>query len=145
MDYTTLAKQFLKLKMSEPNHPHKGAVNDEIRGEHIVLSYLIEVQNGASPGELAAFGSVSTARIASILNNLEKKGFITRKADPKDRRKSIVNITEEGQKRGLEKKTLAINNISTMLEYLGEEDALSLIRIMQRMNDYQKGCVNSCD
>jgi len=145
MDYTNLAKQFLKLKMSEPNHPHKAAVNDEIRGEHIVLSYLIEVQKGASPGELATFGSVSTARIASILNQLEKKGFITRKTDPKDRRKSIVNITENGQERGLEKKTAAINHISTMLQYLGEEDASALIRIMARIHDYQKGCVNACD
>ena len=40
---------------------------------------------------------LSTARIAAMLNNLERKGAITRARDKADRRRVVVRLTAQGR------------------------------------------------
>lgn len=138
MDYKLLAQEFIELKMAMPNPPDHDLLTDEVRGERGVIAYLITVKDGATPGELASFGNVSTARMANILAALEKKGIITRKIDSNDRRKSIVNITEQGRIRGAEYKSHGIQELSKFLEFLGEHDAKELLRLLRRGNEYRR-------
>jgi DNA-binding MarR family transcriptional regulator len=50
-----------------------------------------------NPNELARLSSVSTASIASLLNTLEKSGLVTREPDPEDKRKTVVQLSDEGE------------------------------------------------
>ncbi len=40
----------------------------------------------------------SEGNITFIIDNLVKKGLVTRRQDPKDRRRSIIELTDEGEK-----------------------------------------------
>ena len=40
----------------------------------------------------------SNGTIPVVVNNLEKRGLLVRKKDPKDKRKSILTLTEQGRK-----------------------------------------------
>ena len=136
MDYRELAQELMKYLLKMPPPPKDAPRLEKDRGELLVIAYLTEFEDGVTPGILAQFGDVSTARIATVLNSLEKKGYITRSVDPEDRRKVLVHITEEGRAYGQKHKEKRLQHLITTLEYLGEEDALQHIRIMKRLTEF---------
>ena len=56
------------------------------QGEMRLLGCLHAGADGRTAGELSMLLELSTARIAAMLNNLERKGAITRARDKADRR-----------------------------------------------------------
>ena len=61
-----------------------------------VLSSLWHKQ-GITQQELAARICKDKACLTSLMNNLEKKGYVCRKEDPNDRRNKRVYLTPEGE------------------------------------------------
>ena len=66
-------------------------------GECATLEYLSEQESPVSPTELSRFFNVSTARITTLINQLERKCYVRRMPVPDDRRKVLIQITEAGQ------------------------------------------------
>lgn len=54
---------------------------------------------GANPGTLSEYLNVGTGRIGNALKDLEEKGLIERSKESKDKRKTVVVLTEEGKKK----------------------------------------------
>lgn len=52
---------------------------------------------GASPGYLASAVGTDTAGITGLIDHLEKRGLAIRRANPSDRRATIVEPTEKGR------------------------------------------------
>ena len=77
--------------------------------------------------------SISTARIAAALGSLESKGLITRQIDKDDRRRILVSLTPEGEETARKQQQNVLNNISQMLQKLGEHDAKEYVRIMGKI------------
>jgi DNA-binding MarR family transcriptional regulator len=75
---------------------------------------------------------LSKPAVSQILNSLERKGYIIREIDLRDRRKISVVSTEEGNE--VLKRTMA--DYDCMLEKVvtqfGEEDILTLIEYLER-------------
>ncbi|MEO0531369.1 MAG: MarR family transcriptional regulator [Planctomycetota bacterium] len=46
------------------------------------------------PGEVARQIGLSTGSVTALIDRLEKLGFVTRRPDPKDRRRTCVEATE---------------------------------------------------
>ena len=67
------------------------------QGETGALLYLTFVQDGISPTKLAEILNVSLPRVASVLNSLQLKNLIQKMKDNKDKRKTVVHITERGK------------------------------------------------
>ena len=63
------------------------------QGEMRLLGCLNAGADGRTAGELSTLLDLSTARIAAMLNNLERKGAITRARDTADRRRVVVRLT----------------------------------------------------
>ena len=61
------------------------------------LLFTIKSVGQVNPNELARLSSVSTASMASLLNTLEKCGLVTRAPDPEDKRKTVVQLSDEGE------------------------------------------------
>jgi DNA-binding MarR family transcriptional regulator len=59
-----------------------------------VLAYLDEA--GVRPGELARQAGRRKQTIGAILDDLERLSYITREADPQDRRAALVVPTDRG-------------------------------------------------
>jgi len=142
MDYTELAMELLeKMKSLRKIKPHKN-MNEAMQGETFVLTYIAHHGGDVLPGEIGHEMDVSSARIASALNSLEKKGLITRQIDTNDRRKILVGITQEGKEiaENHYKKTLEI--AAKMLELLGEHDAKEYIRVTKKLVEVLPDCKN---
>lgn len=64
-------------------------------GEQFVLREL-SMKGTQTPSQLASALQASSGRISTVLSSLEKKGWVTRDIDSKDRRIIRVNLTDSG-------------------------------------------------
>jgi DNA-binding MarR family transcriptional regulator len=135
MDYNELAMEFLScMGAVQRMKPHKH-IEGALRGEEFVLGYIAHNGGKALPGEIGSNMKVSTARVAAALNNLEKKGYITRQIDPGNRRQILVELTKEGRDLTEKHQENVLSYTMKMLELLGEDDAKEYVRIMRRLAD----------
>ena len=104
-----------------------------VRGELCLLMHLKRRSEPVLPGELSEVMSVSTARIARLLNTLEDRGLIRRSMDLTDRRKIIVRLTEEGERYLEAVHAHTHRRASAVVEALGAEDAEAFIRRAERI------------
>ncbi len=113
--------------------PFQKKVGDITQGERRILGYLTSERDGLTAGELSKKLNFSTPRVASVLKSLEKKEFIERVRDSKDKRVVVVHITEIGKSFVLEEHDKAMEMLEELLENLGEKDTKELIRILTRI------------
>lgn len=104
------------------------------QGEMAMLAYLTFEESEVTPTELSNHFNLSTARVANTLNSLEKKRYIERIHDSIDRRKVIVHITDTGRQFSKKKMEETVEDLSDMLNDLGEEDAADFLRIMRKIS-----------
>ena len=138
MDYMKLASDLIDIQERLIQVPGKQKLTKMARGELFVLNYLAYHGSNVHPKELSEKMAVSSARIASLLNHLEKKQLIQRYVDQHDNRQIIVVLTELGRQEISRVRAELLPDIAAMLEKLGPEDAYSLIRIEQKIwNGFQ--------
>lgn len=65
------------------------SVQEHLKGENFLLSYLDEHGGCSTPGVLREVLGVSAPRTAAMLRALEEKGMLRRCADSYDRRASL--------------------------------------------------------
>ncbi len=133
MNYTELAQQFLCRSYQFRNRGHQKKVDEVMRGEAFALLYILKNGSCVLPGEISNEMNISSARVAAILNSLEDKGFILREIDKSDRRKVLVQLTQEGRVLAKKHVQMVVNITTSMLKLLGENDAKELVRIMGRL------------
>ncbi|MCL2493213.1 MAG: MarR family transcriptional regulator [Clostridiales bacterium] len=141
MDYELVAEEFLS-KIFKLHQEKQGLFTEGLRGETVALIYLEKMGGGVSPCEISDKMAVSSARVAVILNGLEKKGFITRRIDSDDRRQIIVDLTEDGLEQARKNFQNAKDVYVDMLQFLGEQDAEAFVRIMGRLIEFAPKIIN---
>ncbi|MCR3955777.1 MAG: MarR family transcriptional regulator [Gudongella sp.] len=104
-----------------------------LQGELYVLYYLATRDEGeTSPSEISETLHMSRPRTTATLSALRKKGFVVTRSNERDRRRVDVMITDKGSEH-LERKKDAVNeNLDLFIEGIGEEEALHLIRIIDK-------------
>jgi DNA-binding MarR family transcriptional regulator len=128
MNYNQLAEAFIRNAKSAGQKTVFNHFNVYSQGEHQVLFYLYKNSGEAVvPSDISRYTNTSTARIATILNNLEEKGMLTREISREDRRKILVTITDKGRKKADAERCHFVNNIATVLERMGEERAQDFV------------------
>lgn len=63
-----------------------------------LMAQLDKAQSGMTLGELSQRMMVSNGNVTGLVERLVSQGLIERRADPKDRRAQIVNLTAEGRR-----------------------------------------------
>ena len=114
------------------NGPQK-QIGKHAQGECFVLRCLARSPKPLLPSDLSAMMQSSTARIAVVLNTLEKKGYITRAIDPADRRRVLVSLTSVGAEYVRSIRQQLRQRMQRLLAELGEADAEEYLRITERI------------
>lgn len=112
--------------------PHK-QIGKSARGECFVLRCLARSKTPMLPSDLSQKLHASTARVAVVLNTLEKKGLISRSIDPVDRRRILVSLTDAGREYAVAVRIQLCQGMKRLLEELGEQDAQEYLRITKRI------------
>jgi len=133
VNYGTLALELLEA--IQPKEKRRPPTELEAH-EHVkdgTIRYLFEHDCVATPAQLTEFFGFSQARLTKILSELEADGLVMRQNDSADRRRVIVHLTDKGLMEAGAKHLAKIERMVLMLEYLGEEDAMHLVRIMKKL------------
>jgi DNA-binding MarR family transcriptional regulator len=96
-------------------------------------SYLKE-ENRLS--DLAEDLGLSKSTVSNLVSPLERGGFIEKESSPQDGRVFIVQLTSLGEKACAALKEYHEQTLRELLNFLGEEDSVHLIRIMQKVEDF---------
>ena len=70
------------------------------RLSHVALNALAVIESAGGPvpaGQVSSEMHISTATMTSVLDTLERNGYIVRQPDPADRRRVLVDITPAAQ------------------------------------------------
>ncbi len=78
-------------------------------------------------GELAGESGLSTGAITAVIDRLERAGYVCRLRDDRDRRRVLVELTDEGRRRVVEVYRPIAEQGSAMLSAYSDEQ-LILIR-----------------
>lgn len=133
MDRERLAERMVdQTELLFRNGPQK-QIGKHAQGECFVLRCLVRAENPLLPSDLSNLTQSSTARIAVVLNTLEKKGYITRAIDPSDRRRVLVSLTPAGMEYIQSVRRQLRRRMRVLLEELGEADAEEYLRITERI------------
>jgi DNA-binding MarR family transcriptional regulator len=105
---------------------------------HAALNALavIEAAGGPLPtGEVTAQMHISTATTTSVLDTLERNGYLMRTSDPGDRRRVLVDITPRAQA-VLDQALPAVQQVVTAtLGVLDEQTLRTLLRVLTSASD----------
>lgn len=129
MDYNKIATDFIERMSASPHKEPLNKMQRFSKGEMFAMTFLEKAETPMSAGEIASFMNTSSARVATLLNKLEHKGFIERCIDTNDRRKIIVKITEEGKATTLKAKNMMHSHLVSVFEQMGEKDTLEFFRL----------------
>lgn len=125
-------KQITQLTRTSNWHKLIGLLNDGYRGMYVILKILIENGGKYGSGDLAKEMGVSTARVATAINSLEKKGYVCRQSDENDARKVTILITEQGIDAIEQRKKSIETMIAPMLDNLSDEESNELFELLKK-------------
>ena len=87
---TRVGERFLATFDKALRHHHLSRAGRE------ALAVLEGAREPLSPTTIADRLIVTTASVTSLLDTLERRGLVERRADPSDRRRLLVSITDDG-------------------------------------------------
>ena len=71
--------------------------------------------------------------VTQFIDNLEKKGLVTRSVSQEDRRVNNIVVTEKGMALKDSTKQLAIDTMNKALEGIPEEDVLTFVDVLKKV------------
>ena len=107
------------VEMFSKYRPNK-LLGEGVQAQFFVETYLSDKDRTVT--ELSNLLDVSTARMAVIINSLEKSGKVIRNKCDLDKRLTYVHLTEEGQKDIDGANSFLRSKIEIAIKALGEEE-----------------------
>ncbi len=137
MELQRLTEELLQTVTSLNRSCIPQSVQEHLKGENFLLSYLNEHGGRSTPGALREVLGVSAPRTAAMLRALEEKGMLRRCADDCDRRRVVVQLTELGRRTAEQMHAALCAHVQHVLKQLGEQDSRELIRLLGRITEIE--------
>lgn len=135
MDYNELARRLGEISKRMFSLPEYTRMLDANRGEGVLLSYLRQ-HGDVTPAELSRALNVSTARIAALLNRMERNGLVVRNRHPRNNKNTIVTLLPAGTELHERLQKAFTDSVTGFLERLGEERAALFVELQGELADY---------
>ena len=98
-----------------------GAEFDDLRPSHGNAMEQLELEDGLRLTDLAARAGITAQSMGELVDDLEAKGYVERRADPNDRRAKRIHLTDRGKKNARVAKRATADVERYLAELLGEQ------------------------
>ena len=98
---------------------------------------LLRTTSGISQQELSARLKIHPSRLVAILDNLERRGLVERRANPDDRRLYSLHLTADGGEMLNSIGRIGREHQDALLASLSAEERVQLNGLLQRIADQQ--------
>lgn len=122
------ASRLLEIKVNEELHRYGLTPT-----QYNILDVLYRVE-GITINDLKSQIFATSGNLTVILKNLEKKGYITRRPDSMDKRKSMLSITKQGIDKLEQVMPEYERFVSQLFQQLTQEENEQLIHIMKKFS-----------
>lgn len=133
-DLFQLMKQFPRPKLKQ------SSIDGLTRSEYELLVMLVmsldSDKKAFTVTEISNLLQITPAGVTHLINPLEGKGYIERLHDANDRRIVLIGLTDKGTQVAEALISEVQENLIGMVNYLGEEDSKTLIRLMSRAIEF---------
>lgn len=92
-------------------------------------------------GEIAQHTGLTTASVTSLIDRLERKGFVRRVRDTKDRRRVIVEPSEEGLAQFARLFDSVQESFADLLEPYSDEQLVTITDFLKRSARYSRDAI----
>ena len=99
----------------------------------LVLSIVADSETSVSPNHIADRLIISRASVTSLLDSLEKRGFVKRQPHPSDRRMLLVELTNSGRQVANQFRPIVHEHQKVWLSALNEKEQEQLIQTLHRL------------
>ena len=99
----------------------------------LVLSILADSETPLSPNTIANRLIISRASVTSLLDSLEKRGFVKRQPHLSDRRRLLVELTDSGRQVANQFRPIVHQHQKVWLKALNEKEQEQLIQMLHRL------------
>ncbi len=120
----------LRKKASDFFHPF--GLTDVQFNLMMLLRHQGEVE-GLNQAQLSKMMLVNRANITSLIDRMEKAGFVARTSAPSDRRYNIIKLTSRGEKLLAKIEPLYAKEVKKVMAPLKEVQQKSMIAMMERV------------
>lgn len=107
--------------------------NYGLTGPQLLIIKKLQASGGMTVSELAREINVSQSTVTSILDRLEKYGYVLRSRSETDRRRVIVNISGRGEAVLSENPSLLHESFLSRFEKLSDWEQTALLSSLQRV------------
>ena len=98
----------------------------------IVLN--IDMTEGTPSTQLGPNMGMESTSLSRSLNKLEESGYITRKPDPKDKRKSIIHLTKSGLEGREVAKEIVLDFNNKVFSHFDKSEMDTFFKILKKIN-----------
>ena len=120
-------------------------IHDMTKQEFILMQLTHQLSNTNQKVNTAVLSEmllVSKSAVSQMINNLEERGFLIRKADKSDRRKPSVELTSDGIDVLVSAEKTLHENLSLLFNQLGRDKSLLFLSLFEELLDF---CDTSSD
>lgn len=114
-----------------------GLSNLSVREMHVIDAVSrLEQQNKNTMSQIAARLHISSGALTTSVNTLIKKGYLSRSADPKDRRIVLVNTTDFGKQAEEQHRRFHQEMIEHVAAVMNEEEIDRLTVCLESLSEF---------
>lgn len=136
IDFLQILSEFSRVRWEQqPNIDLRPSENELLLLLHLSIN---EHKKALTASELSNLLKITPAGVTHLINPLEDFGYIERLKDPDDRRIVLIGLTKKGNLSAENMIKAASKKISGLVDYLGEKDSRTFIRIMSSVIQYMK-------
>lgn len=94
---------------------------------------IIEANTGLKQTELARAAHLDRSTVVSVIDNLERRGLVERRAAENDRRSNSLVLTTEGAALLKKLKRRVVEHEKRLVEHLSEDERTTLVALLQKI------------
>ncbi len=99
------------------------------------ILFILKFQSELSLSELSDRMVMSRSNCSRAVDNLEKNDYVKRKTDPQDKRKTLLVLTEAGEKTVEDLNRKIREEIKVHMSELSEEDIMTLKKASEQIHE----------
>ena len=109
-----------------------GKLKDLSKNQPMVIK-IIGMEGEVMPSTIGKYTGMEKSSLTRMVDDLEKKGVVSRKTDPDDRRKVLVSLTEKGLKYYNSLKEIEAEMADEILKFVDEKDIEDFVQSLETM------------
>jgi DNA-binding MarR family transcriptional regulator len=104
---------------------------------HFGVMTVLDARPGTTQQELADHSQVDRSSMVAVLDELERRGLAERRADPADRRKRSIHLTDEGRAQLQRMRSVARTVGEESFGALNDEERATLHHLLRKLAGFE--------